>query len=131
MWRTWGTSSSSLPEISKQYRPGKVLSLKIIVLQHSKYLKINTRNDEVDTYNHLLQKSISTAKALQKRGFKRQHLVALCCDRENINASIPLIAAQFLGCISYSIDPDSSVGDCAELLRQAQPKIIFFIGLSI
>lgn len=85
----------------------------------------------MDTYNHLLQKSILTAKALQKRGFKRHHLVALCCDKENINASIPLIAAQFLGCISYSIDPDYSVGDCVELLRQAQPKIIFCKGCSM
>lgn len=93
------------------------------------FRKINTRNDEFYTYNDLLEKCISAAKTLQNKGLQKQDLVALCSNKENLNANVPGIAAQFLGGISYSLGIDRSVEEYVELLKQVPPKFIFCIGL--
>lgn len=54
--------------------------------------------------------------------------MAISSDRENFDAIVPLVAAQFLGCITFSIDPKMSADECAELLKQVQPRIMFVIG---
>lgn len=92
------------------------------------FYKINTRNDEFYTYNDLLERCISTAKALQNKGFQRQDFVVLCSNKENLNANVPGIAAQFLGGISYSVGIDITVEEYVELLEQVPPKFIFCIG---
>lgn len=75
-----------------------------------------------------MEKCISAAKALQSKGFRREDLVALCSNRENINANIPAIAAQFLGGTSYSVGIHFSVEEYVELLEPVPPKFIFCIG---
>ncbi|XP_066259737.1 probable 4-coumarate--CoA ligase 3 [Euwallacea similis] len=89
---------------------------------------INTVTEEWDTYSDLLIKCMGTASALRKRGLQPQNIIALCSNKENINASIPLIAAQFLGCISFSVDPCHTVEECAEFFEQVPPKIVFTAG---
>ncbi|XP_066257973.1 uncharacterized protein [Euwallacea similis] len=92
---------------------------------HNRIAVINTVTEEWDTYSDLLSKCMGTASALRKRGLQPQNLIALCSNKENINASIPLIAAQFLGCISFSVDPCHTVEECAEFFEQVPPKIVF------
>ncbi|CAH1124032.1 unnamed protein product [Ceutorhynchus assimilis] len=88
---------------------------------------INSKNDEFRTNKDLLERCTSTAVALQKRGFKQQDLVAVCSNRENLDANVPLIAGQFLGCVTFSLDPNLTVKELCELVNQIQPKIIFLI----
>lgn len=75
-----------------------------------------------------MQKSLSTAKTLQNKGLKRNDLVAICSNKENINANVIIIATQFLACISYSLEPRFSMEEFVELLEQSPPRILFFIG---
>ncbi|XP_066154288.1 luciferin 4-monooxygenase-like isoform X2 [Euwallacea fornicatus] len=103
---------------------GKVL-YEYCKIYHNRTAVINTVTDEWDTYSGLLSKCMATASALRKRGLQPQNIIALCSNNENINASIPLIAAQFLGCISFSVDPGHTVEECAEFFEQIPPKIVF------
>ncbi|XP_066261488.1 luciferin 4-monooxygenase-like [Euwallacea similis] len=92
---------------------------------HNRIAVINNVTEEWDTYSDLLSKCMATASALRKRGLQPQNTIALCSNKENINANIPLIAAQFLGCISFSVDPSHTVEECAEFFEQVPPKIVF------
>ncbi|CAG9771431.1 unnamed protein product [Ceutorhynchus assimilis] len=86
---------------------------------------INSHNDEFITYKELLKRSISTAIALEKRGIKQHDLMAICSRRENLDGNVPIIAGQFLGCITYALDPNETIEVTANLLEQVQPRIIF------
>ncbi|CAG9769022.1 unnamed protein product [Ceutorhynchus assimilis] len=88
---------------------------------------LNTFDDNYLTYEQLFQKTVSAAVALQKRGIKPKDLIAICSNRENLEANIPIIAAQFLGCVTFSIDPTMSFDEILELVKQVQPKLIFVI----
>ncbi|XP_066257626.1 luciferin 4-monooxygenase-like isoform X2 [Euwallacea similis] len=92
---------------------------------HDRIAVINTVNGEWDTYSDVLDKCMATASALRKRGFQPQDTIAMCSNKENINACIPLIAAQFLGCISFSVVTVNTEEENAEFFEQVSPKIVF------
>ncbi|XP_060520807.1 uncharacterized protein LOC132698631 [Cylas formicarius] len=89
--------------------------------------QINTQNDEFDTFSQLLTKTVRTSLELKKRGIRSQDLIAVCTTKQNLNACVPILAGQYLGAITFSLDPSLSISECSELLAQVHPKIIFVI----
>lgn len=86
---------------------------------------INSGTDEFYTYAEYLEKCTRTAITLRKQGYKNQDSLCICSEKENINANVPVIAGQFLGMTTFSIDPTLTVNECIELMEQVQPKILF------
>ncbi|XP_030752850.1 luciferin 4-monooxygenase-like [Sitophilus oryzae] len=99
--------------------------------KHSERLAlINATTDEHLTYEELLHKSVRTAVNLKRRGFKQGDLIAICSNRENIDANVVIVAGQLIGLTTFSLDPILTTKECVDLLSQVQPHLIISIESS-
>lgn len=88
------------------------------------FWQIDAATGEEETFSSYLQKCTRTALAMKELGIKKNDVVCVC-SHNNLNNTVPYVAAQFLGAISSSLHPTTSVDDAQYLLNIIKPKIIF------
>ncbi|CAG9855969.1 unnamed protein product [Phyllotreta striolata] len=96
----------------------------------SKIAQIQAATGEKDSFESLLQRSVRTAIALQKRGIKKGDIVTGCSDN-HLNACVPILASFFIGAIPCSLDPTLSNIEMENLIASVKPKIVFTIKESL
>lgn len=88
--------------------------------------QIDGHNEEEDTFDSLLQRSVRTAIELKARNVTSNDIICVC-THNHLNSCVPYIAGLFIGTTLCALDPSMSYGDCRYLLSQIQPRIIFTV----
>lgn len=78
----------------------------------------------METFKMVLQKSITTALSLKKKGVTRGDAIPICVDT-HFNAIVSIIASTFIGAVPYLVSPTVSEDEIDLLLKGMNPKILF------
>jgi 4-coumarate--CoA ligase len=92
--------------------------------------QVDANINKSETYSSVKQRSVRLAIALRKRGITSKDVI-LCCSKNTIDNTIPILAALYLGAKVVNLDSTLGVRNSKHLVSLVCPTIIFVEDSSV
>jgi 4-coumarate--CoA ligase len=92
--------------------------------------QVDANINKSETYSSVKQRSVRLAIALRKKEITSKDVI-LCCSKNTIDNTIPILAALYLGAKVVNLDPTLGVRNSRHLVSLVCPTIIFVEDSSV